>query len=67
MSNYDLIHENQVEIVELSDEAMEAVAGGDGGEEFEIEENYKNFSYNKIIDSIIVIQFGSSFSYTGKP
>ena len=32
MSNYDIIHENQVnmqvEMVELSDEAMEAVAGG---------------------------------------
>ena len=28
MSNYNMIHENQVEMVELSDEAMEAVAGG---------------------------------------
>ncbi len=28
MSNYDMIYENQVEMVELSDQAMEAVAGG---------------------------------------
>ncbi len=28
MSNYNMILENQVEMVELSDEAMEAVSGG---------------------------------------
>ena len=40
MSNYDIINENdekQVEMVELSDEAMEAVAGGNGRPEIEIE------------------------------
>ena len=28
MSNYNMIRENQVEMVELSDKAMEAVSGG---------------------------------------
>ncbi len=43
MSNYDMIHENQVEILELSDEAMEAVAGGDGGKEVKVEFEFGAF------------------------
>ena len=62
MSNHDIIHENQVEMVELSDEDMETVAGG-----MEIYINAENFDDIYILNIEINIEINIENSRLSSP
>ena len=61
MSKYDIIHATQVEMLELSDEAMEAVAGGGSI----IGDFYLNIEAvnNSYIEGVIILVANNNFKF----